>query len=996
MPGDGTVVGYSPSAGPPAIRASEQVVWNRVKLRAQFGLVLVVLAVVLSGIVFTGFQMNKQSVADQQTASVSHASEEVANDLNTRIAGLKRTVRLRSTNPAITAHGEPRQHRALQATVDESAFSGVSVIHRNGTMTGIAAGLDAETRDRLVGSDFSNRRYFQRAVRGETYVSTPVVAESGHHIVTFSTPIYRNGTVVATLNAALHLEDSSFLRNATYAVDGYQGVTVRSRAEEVIYERRPEPTTNLIVASATVAETGWTVSVQASRDVLADDLRLVTLYQFGAVGLALLLVGGLGVLLYTRTLSYHERLLDGFDRLSGGDYGYELDTDATEDWKRILSGFNDMSRTLAAYEREQTEQNEQLQRERDRFRALFQGIPEPVVIVEFTGDGTILKDANEAFETTFGYEIEETSGEDLNDLIVPESELAEARAIDELASAGGQATEEVRRETVDGVRDFLFRSTPLVHEDDTDQQFGVYVDITERKAQERALRALTERLDMALEGGRLGVWDWNVQTDAVTYDERWAEMLGYDLDDIDNQLSAWENRIHPDDRADVDAALDAHMDGETEYYECDHRLRTKAGDWIWIRDVGRVVERSDDGEPLRAVGIHQDITKQKSRERTLRETLEGTRTLIQAETATEAAEIAVDIAANALSFPVSGVHLDESRRRPDPTASGDGAGERIGFVPSGEAGGDHAVHEIVRDAYASGETRVVCDVGETYPEIAAEASVESVLVHPLSAHGVFVTAARSAAAFDEFDRNLAELLAAILTATLDRLHREQRIEAQRDNLDLLNQIVRHDIRNDLQILLARLDILADRVDEGELEHVEIALKSAESAVELTRTARDMSDVMLQSETDSHPVSLRGVIDRQLDEFRSTEPQAQLSVDGPLPPVTVAANEMIDSVVRNLLKNAVQHTDKETPEVTVSAEERADSVVLRVADNGPGVPEEVRDSIFGKGQKGLDSKGTGIGLYLVYALVDGYGGDVWVEDNEPEGAVFAVELPKASA
>jgi len=966
-----------------------------VKLRTQIGVVLVVLAVVLSGIVFAGFQMNKQSVTDQQTEAVAHASEEVANDLNTKVAGLKRTVRLRATNPDITAHGQPRQRRALQATVDESAFSGVSVIHRNGTMTGIAAGLDPETRDRLVGNDFSNRQYFQRAVRGETYVSTPVVAESGNHIVTISTPIYRNGTVVGTLNAALHLENSSFLRNTTNAVDGYQGVTIRSRSETVIYERRPDPATNLIVTNATVAETGWTVSVRASRDVIASDLRLVTLYQFGAVGLALLLVGALGVLLYTRTLSYHERLLDGFDRLSGGEYGYRLDADATEDWERVLAGFNDMSRTLATYERERTEQNEQLQRERDRFRALFQGIPEPVVIVEFTESGTLLRDANEAFETTFGYDIDETGGENLNDLIVPEGERAEARAIDEQAATGARQTREVRRETSDGVRDFLFRSTPLVREDDTDQQFGVYVDITERKAQERALRELTERLDMALEGGRLGVWDWNVRTGEVTYDERWAEMLGYDLDEIDNRLSAWERRIHSDDRSDVDAALDAHLAGETEHYECDHRLRTKGGDWIWIRDVGRVVERDADGEPLRAVGIHQDITKQKARERTLRETLEGTRTLIQAETATEAAEIAVDIAENALSFPVSGVCLDESRGRLDPMATDGSAGERIGFVPSGEAGGDHGVHELVSDAYASGETRVVGDVETAYPEIADEAVVESLIVHPLSNHGVFVTAARSAAAFDEFDRNLAELLAAILTATLDRLHREQRIESQRDNLDLLNQIVRHDIRNDLQILLARLDILADCVDERDLEHVETALKSADSAVELTRTARDMSEVMLQSETDCHPVSLRGVLDRQLDEFRSTEPQAQISVDGLLPPVTVAANEMIDSVVRNLLKNAVQHNDKETPEVTVSAEERTDSVVLRVADNGPGVADEVRDSIFGKGQKGLDSKGTGIGLYLVYTLVDGYGGEVWIEDNEPEGAVFAVELPKAS-
>jgi signal transduction histidine kinase len=78
-------------------------------------------------------------------------------------------------------------------------------------------------------------------------------------------------------------------------------------------------------------------------------------------------------------------------------------------------------------------------------------------------------------------------------------------------------------------------------------------------------------------------------------------------------------------------------------------------------------------------------------------------------------------------------------------------------------------------------------------------------------------------------------------------------------------------------------------------------------------------------------------------------------------------------------------------VTVSVREAADSVVISVADDGPGIPPERRDSIFGKGQKGLDSDGTGIGLYLVSTLVEQFGGEVWVEDAEPRGSVFNVRL-----
>ncbi|WP_049982510.1 PAS domain S-box protein [Halorubrum sp. BV1] len=142
-------------------------------------------------------------------------------------------------------------------------------------------------------------------------------------------------------------------------------------------------------------------------------------------------------------------------------------------------------------------------------------------------------------------------------------------------------------------------------------------DVTERKARERELEELSERLQLAVEGADVAVWDWNVRTGEVQFDDRWAAMLGYDPSEIAFDLSEWEDRVHPDDIDRVWAALQAHFDGDTEYYQCDHRMRSKQGDWRWIRDRGRVVERDDDGEPLRAVGIHIDVTEEKARERAL-------------------------------------------------------------------------------------------------------------------------------------------------------------------------------------------------------------------------------------------------------------------------------------------------------------------------------------------------------------------------------------------
>jgi signal transduction histidine kinase len=102
------------------------------------------------------------------------------------------------------------------------------------------------------------------------------------------------------------------------------------------------------------------------------------------------------------------------------------------------------------------------------------------------------------------------------------------------------------------------------------------------------------------------------------------------------------------------------------------------------------------------------------------------------------------------------------------------------------------------------------------------------------------------------------------------------------------------------------------------------------------------------------------------------------------------------VFKNLLENAVQHNDEGTPEVTVSCIEHPEIVRVKIADNGPGVPDDKKRTVFGKGEKGFDSSGTGIGLYLVATLVEQFGGDVSIEDNDPKGSVFVVELPKADS
>ena len=208
--------------------------------------------------------------------------------------------------------------------------------------------------------------------------------------------------------------------------------------------------------------------------------------------------------------------------------------------------------------------------------------------------------------------------------------------------------------------------------------------------------------------------------------------------------------------------------------------------------------------------------------------------------------------------------------------------------------------------------------------------------------------------------------------------------------------MRHDIRNDLQLIGAYAELLEDHVDEAGREYLEIIKENTENAVDLTTAVRDLSQVMLGGDIEKRAVSLAPKLHQQLEEIRSGYPKAVLTVEETVPDVDVVGNDMLGSVFRNVLQNAIQHNDKAPPEVVVSTVKRDESIEIRVADNGPGIPDAQKNEIFGKGEKGLESSGAGIGLYLVRSLVEGYGGEVWIEDNEPEGAVFVVDLPLADS
>ena len=120
------------------------------------------------------------------------------------------------------------------------------------------------------------------------------------------------------------------------------------------------------------------------------------------------------------------------------------------------------------------------------------------------------------------------------------------------------------------------------------------------------------RLDLNAFG--VGTWDWHIPSGDLHFDRRWVEMLGYADGELDYDLEAWERLVHPEDRDRVDEALRAHLAGRTDTYRCEYRCRHHEGHYVWVLDTGTVIERDPTGRPLRASGIHLDISDRKRQE----------------------------------------------------------------------------------------------------------------------------------------------------------------------------------------------------------------------------------------------------------------------------------------------------------------------------------------------------------------------------------------------
>lgn len=220
------------------------------------------------------------------------------------------------------------------------------------------------------------------------------------------------------------------------------------------------------------------------------------------------------------------------------------------------------------------------------------------------------------------------------------------------------------------------------------------------------------------------------------------------------------------------------------------------------------------------------------------------------------------------------------------------------------------------------------------------------------------------------------------------------LERKTAQLLLLNRVTRHDIRNDMNVVMAWAEQLEDHIDGGGERMRRRILDSSRHVVDITTAVREFVETLqTNDDPDLQTTDLRDVLTDELAKRRATFDNAEFVVDGEIPRVDVRANELLASVFRNVLNNAVQHNDGETPRVEITVAESGEIVTVTVCDDGPGIPPDQRDAVVGRTDRGLDHSAAGLGLYLVDTLVDQYGGTLQIGDADLGGVAIAIELTK---
>ncbi len=316
------------------------------RIKYRFLLVFVLVTIIAAGVLVAAFSSYQTDIRTDAAETIERDAQTAASVLDDRLARQQQTVRVAATNPTFAAHGSADQQAAIEAFLNESAFTGASVVDSDGEMRAIA-GVDDETREGVVGESYTDRPYVQYALDGQTHISDPFEADTGNRIVVISTPIIADGEIVGSLNAALQLDETTLFVPFGDTSDRV-GITVASG--ETTLHSTADRFAESITYTTTLSSTDWTVTTHYDLAAINNDIRRLTAIQLLLSVLLIGTVSGFGIWIYLAEIRHTERLHRRIENIEARAYDDDIEFSGASEWQAIGSALDRLSTTLARRE----------------------------------------------------------------------------------------------------------------------------------------------------------------------------------------------------------------------------------------------------------------------------------------------------------------------------------------------------------------------------------------------------------------------------------------------------------------------------------------------------------------------------------------------------------------------------------------------------------------------------------------------------------------------
>lgn len=968
---------------------------------------LYTLAIFLAGIWWLAFYASHQMrddmekmLSDQQFSTVSFMAATLDEELGERFWGLNMVAS--RISPELLA-----DTTSLQATLDQHQlfqhqFNGGAFITG---MDGTATASVPHSAERQ-GTNYLDRDYILAALKdSKASIGRPVIGKQPHTpLFVMAVPIRdAQGAVIGVLAGVTNLGQPNFLDKVTskhYSKTGsYLIVSPRDRLVVTASDRSrvmaalPAPTPPVkgstsrfiagyegsdvvinslgeeVLASAKgIPVAGWYVAASLPVEEAFAPIEHMQQRLLMATALLTLLIGGLCWWVLTRQLTpmlAASKVLRGLsDEMP---LPPPLPIQQHDEVGILVAGINRLLAIVAQRENSLIEAGR-------RFRLMADSAP---VLIWYAGEDLLCQYFNKVWLDFTGRSVDQEVGKGWMEGIHPEDFQRCLDAYTAAFSARQGFTMEYRLRRFDGEYRWLInQGVPRFDEQGIFVGYiGSCVDITERKLAEQARNESEVRLQMALSGADMATWDWDIQSGALIFNSRWAQIQGCTPDELLPRIEAWEKRVFPDDLSAVRELLDSHFKGETPVHAVEYRVRHKDGHWVWVYSQGKVVEWDGMGNPLRAMGVALDISSRKNSELALVESEERYRNLAE----------------NSADWVWA---MDGNGRT---TYSNDKGAEILGLKQE-----DTLATDAVTRVYQDDIPQFIAVIEQAITRRSGWRNVRMRFQHADGSYRTFESCASpifdlagNLTGFQGMNRDVSarEALETELIAA--------KAEAEKANNEKSRFLAAasHDLRQPLAALSLYIGVLARRVTP---ENVKVIGSIQDCLKSLSELLSDLLDVSKLEAGVVIPKVSGFAIDELLTPLVSIH-AAEAELKGlclrfrHCGAVVRTDQMLLARLIGNLIVNAIRYTNQGG--VLIACRRHQDKLWLEVWDTGVGIAEDELGSIFEEfKQLGDDARtrGSGLGLAIVDKTAKLLNLKIRVSSRPGRGSLFAIELPPGRA